>query len=124
MRFIYGKQDMRTLSRAQENCFLLTNGLGGYASVTAACSVNRADQAILAAAVKAPNERITLVHRLRETLTLGETEYFLTTQAFEEGEPEEGYRHLTAFSYEYTPTWRYDLKGVTVTRCQHCRCSL
>ena len=83
MRFIYGKQDMRTLDRAQENCFLLTNGLGGYASVTAACSVNRADQAILAAAVKAPNERITLVHRLREQLTLDGTDHFLTTQAFE-----------------------------------------
>lgn len=116
MRFFYGKQDMRTLERAQESCFLLTNGLGGYASVTAACSVNRADQAILAAAVKAPNERITLVHRLREVLTVGETEHFLTTQTFEEGAQEEGYRHLTAFSYEYTPTWLYDLQGVSVRR--------
>ena len=41
MRFLYGKQDMRTLERSQENCFLLTNGLGGYASLTAAYSANR-----------------------------------------------------------------------------------
>ncbi len=116
MRFFYGKQDMRTLERAQESSFLLTNGLGGYASVTAACSVNRADQAILAAAVKAPNERITLVHRLRETLCIGEETQYLTTQTFEEGAPEEGYRHLTAFSYEYTPTWLYNLQGVSVCR--------
>ena len=34
MRFLYGKQEMRTLQRSQENCFLLTNGLGGYACLT------------------------------------------------------------------------------------------
>ena len=69
MRFLYGKQEMRTLARSQENCFLLTNGLGGYASVTAAYSVNRCDQGILISAVKAPNERVTLVHRMSERLT-------------------------------------------------------
>ena len=59
MRFLFGKQDMRTLERSQENCFLLTNGLGGYASLTAAYSVNRCDQGLLISAVKAPNERLT-----------------------------------------------------------------
>ena len=70
MRFVYGKQEMRSLSRSQESCFLLTNGLGGYASLTAAYSANRCDQGVLIAAQKAPGERVTLVHRLRETLTL------------------------------------------------------
>ena len=51
MKFYYGKQEMRTLDRAQENCFLVTNGLGGYASVSAAYSVPRCDQGILVAAV-------------------------------------------------------------------------
>ena len=41
MGYFCGKQDMRSLHRAQENSFLLTNGLGGYASVTAAYSVPR-----------------------------------------------------------------------------------
>ena len=67
MRFLYGKQDMRSLARAQENLFLLTNGLGGYVSVTSAFSVPRCDQGILVAAVKAPNERIMMVHRMSET---------------------------------------------------------
>ena len=46
MEFLYGKQDLRTLTRAQENTFLLTNGLGGYASVTGAFSVPRSDQGL------------------------------------------------------------------------------
>ena len=68
MRYFLGNQDMQTLNQAQEQSVLLTNGLGGYASVTAAFSVPRCDQGILIAAVKAPNERISMVHRLRERL--------------------------------------------------------
>ena len=117
MRFLYGKQDMRTLERAQENSFLLTNGLGGYSSVTAAYSVPRCDQGILVAAVKAPNERITMVHRLRETLQIGETVHFLSSQGFGDKTPEEdGYRNLTSFVYEYLPVWTYQVRGVRVTR--------
>ena len=119
MRFLYGKQDMRTLDRAQENCFLLTNGLGGYVSVSAAFSVPRADHGLLVAAVKAPNERITLVHRLSETLTLGGMTQPLSSQGFaDQAKNEEGYRNLTLFSYEYTPCWTYQLRGVQVKR--HC----
>ena len=117
LRFLYGKQDLRTLQRAQETSFLLTNGLGGYASVTAAFSVPRCDQAILAAAVKAPNERITLVHRLREALAIGGRKHYLSTQEFaDDTQPEEGYRHLSDFAYEYTPCWTYQLSGVRVQR--------
>ena len=53
MKFIYGKQDFRSLERAQENCFLLTNGLGGYASLSAAFSVTRCDQGVLIGAQSA-----------------------------------------------------------------------
>ena len=117
MRFVYGKQDMRTISRAQENCFLLTNGLGGYASVTAGYSVPRCDQGILVAAVKAPNERINMVHRISETLKIGDKELFLSTQEFADGTPaEEGYRNLASFVYDGLPCWTYDVCGVRVTR--------
>ena len=82
MRFVYGKQDMRTLKRAQENSFLMTNGLGGYSSVTAAYSVPRCDQGVFVAAVKAPNERLSMVHRMQESLQIGEKKYWLSTQTF------------------------------------------
>ena len=98
MRFLYGKQEMRTLARSQESCFLLTNGLGGYASLTSAYSANRCDQGLLISAVKAPNERVTLVHRMSERLKTEGGECFLSTQEFADGTaPEEGYRHLSFF---------------------------
>ena len=121
MKFLYGKQDLRDISRAQEYCFLMTNGLGGYVSVNAAASVSRCDQGLLVAAVKAPNERVTMVHRLRETLTVGGKHVDLSTQQFADGTPaEEGYRNLSVFSYEYYPEWVYHVGGVQVRR----RCAL
>ena len=117
MRFIYGKQNMRTLERAQENNFLLTNALGGYASVTGGYGVPRCDQGLLVAAVKAPNVRINMVHRMRETLTIGNQNLFLSTQEFADGTaPEEGYRNLAGFVYDGLPTWTYDVSGVRVVR--------
>ena len=117
MKFIYGKQDMRTWERTRESSFLMTNGLGGYASVSASFSVPRCDQGILVAAVKAPNERITLVHRLSETLRLEDRDEFLSTQEFADGRSrEDGFRNLSSFTYEYTPCWCYDISGVRVER--------
>ena len=116
MQYYLGKQDMRTLKQAQEQSVLLTNGLGGYASVTAAFSVPRCDQGILVAAVKAPNERISMVHRLRERLFLGNEKAYLSSQSFDQKNREEGFRHLTDFSLDVVPTWTYRLKGVTVKR--------
>ncbi len=121
MRFLYGKQDLRSLSRAQEVSFLLTNGLGGYASLTAAFSAPRCDQGVLVAAVKAPNERINMVHRLSETLDLGDREVFLSSQEFADGTaPEDGWRSLSFFSCEYTPCWSYQVSGVQAER----RCAM
>ena len=121
MRFFYGKQQLSTAERAQEENFLLTNGLGGYASVTSGYGVNRCDMGILVAAVKAPNERITTVHRIREKLTLGKRDYWLSTQNFaDETEEEDGYRNQVSFSYEYDPCWTYEVQGITVER----RCAM
>ena len=117
MKFFYGKQQLCDLNRAQEQNFLATNGLGGYASVTSAFGVNRCDMGILVAAEKAPNVRTTLIHRLREKMELGGKEYWLSTQEFaDETEAEDGYVNQVSFSYEYAPVWTYEVVGVTVKR--------
>jgi len=117
MRFVYGKQDMPTWERAQEVSFLLTNGLGGYASTTAAFSVPRSDQGILIAATRAPNVRITMVHRLSEMLRLEDRDEYLSTQTFADGRAaEDGFRNLNSFTFDGTPCWTYHVSGVRVER--------
>ena len=68
MKWIYGKQDFKTLERGQENCYLMTNGLGGFSSMTMTGSVTRNDHAFLMACTQAPNHRYNMVHRLKERL--------------------------------------------------------
>ena len=117
MNFIFGRQDMPDLSRAQEHCFLLANGLGGYASLSGAFSMTRADQGLLVAARTAPNDRVTLVARLGEKLICGQREEYLSTQQFADGSaPEDGWRRLSSWVVGDTVSWSYDVRGVRVTR--------
>ena len=117
MKFIYGKNDFKTQERGEENCWLLTNGLGGFSSSTAVNSVTRNDHALLMASLKAPNVRWNLVHRLSERLTAeGMPGYWLSTQSLEGQEDEDGYRYLSEFSFEDYPEWRFHAGGVEVVR--------
>ena len=121
MKYVYDKQhDLLSLPQAEETCWLLANGLGGYASTSAAFSVTRNDQGLLIAA-KTPNQRFNLVHRLSEKLSSGGKSIFLSSQTFGDGTPpEDGWRLLSSFVWEDGPCWLYQADSVQVTR----RCAM
>ena len=116
MKWIYGRQDWKTLERGLENCYLLTNGLGGFSSLTMIGAVARNDHSVFMACTKAPNHRVNVIHRIKEELDIGETKYVLSTQEFADGTKEEGYRYLTEFSFETLPSWRYLTSGVEIEK--------
>ena len=120
MKWTYGKQDWKLTAcgkspapseegcaRGLENCYLMTNGLGGFSSMTMTGSVARNDHAFFMACTKAPNNRYNMVHRLAEKLRIGDREYVLSSQQSADGKVEDGYRYLSEFSYEDTPMWRF-----------------
>ena len=116
MKWIYGRQDWKTLERGLENCYLLTNGLGGFSSLTMTGAVARNDHSVFMACTKAPNHRVNMVHRIKEELGIGETKYVLSTQEFADGTKEEGYRYLTEFSFGVLPLWRYLTSGIEIEK--------
>lgn len=116
MKYIYGKQDFQTLERGEENCFLMTNGLGGFSSLTMTGSCSRNDHAVLMACLHSPNHRINMIHRLEETLCLGEETVHISSQRFADGSREEGFLYQTRFSYEDYPQFFYLVNGVEVVR--------
>ncbi len=116
MKWIYGKQDWKTLERGMENCWLLTDGLGGYSSLTVTGAAARGDHALFMACVRSPGQQVHMLHRLRETLERGEQKWLLSTQEFADGSAEEGFRNLVEFSYEDTARWRYVAAGVEVEK--------
>lgn len=116
MKWIYGKQDWKTFERGQENCYLLTNGLGGFSSMTMLGSVARNDQGLLMACVKAPNHRVNMLHRMAERVEMGKEEYCISSQEFADGHREEGYQYLSGFTYEDTAVWKFLVKGVEIQK--------
>ena len=118
MRFVYGRQDAPDRIRAQENCYLLTNGLGGYSSLSGAFSMTRADQGLLVSARTAPNDRVTLLARMQEELVCGSRRTYLSTQDFADDTPaEDGWKYLSSLvAADTLPKWTYDVHGVRVTR--------
>ncbi|MFR4440640.1 MAG: amylo-alpha-1,6-glucosidase [Hungatella sp.] len=123
MKWIYGRQEFGTIERSQENCYLLTNGLGGFSSLTAAGSASRNDHALLMTCTKAPNHRYNMVHRLSEQLILGEEaeepakeSFWLSTQEFADGHMENGFEQLSAFVFEDGPVWKFQVQGVEIRK--------
>lgn len=116
MKWIYGKQELKNLERGQENCYLLTNGLGGSSSLTMTGSVSRNDHALLMACVQAPNHRYNMVHRLKESLCFGKEEIVLSSQEFADGQKEEGCPYLSSFVFDDMPIWRFLVHGVEIRR--------
>lgn len=117
MRFVYGKWDWKTFERGEENCYLMTNGLGGFSSLSMIGSCSRNDQAVLMACVKSPNHRYNMIHRLEEVLEVGGKKIFLSSQDKQcHDKREEGYLYQTAFVYEDYPQWTYLAYGVEIVR--------
>ncbi|MCM1263643.1 MAG: amylo-alpha-1,6-glucosidase [Butyrivibrio sp.] len=127
MKFIYGKQDWKTFERGEENCYLMTNGLGGFSSLTMIGSCSRNDHTLLMACVKSPNHRYNMIHRLEELLCFdsGKSENIhISSQSYADGElkkeeikaAEDGYLYQTSFSFADYPEWRYLVNGVEVVK--------
>lgn len=82
MKFLYGKNDLYDINRAEENCYLLTNGLGGFSSLTIAGSNARCDHTLFMAALTAPNKRYQLVENTYEELYIGEERFVLSASQY------------------------------------------
>lgn len=116
MKFIYGKNDLKKLERAEENCYLITNGLGGFSSLTIAGSSARADHTLFMAALTAPNKRYQLLANTMETLVINGKEYNLSSQRFADNKEFSGYRYLDGFSYEYLPEYTFKVGSVEIIK--------
>lgn len=117
MKFVYGKQDWKTLERGEENCYLMTNGLGGFSSQTMIGSCGRNDHALFMACVHSPNHRYNMIHRLEEVLWIGEKKVHISSQDFAGGkEREEGFVYQSGFSFEDYPEWTYLVEGAEIIK--------
>lgn len=74
MKFIYGKNDFKSFKIGNQNCYLLTNGLGGFSSTTLINSLTRNDHSLFMACIKAPNNRKNIISKVEEILIVDNKE--------------------------------------------------
>lgn len=83
-----------------EREWLITNGLGGYASATLCGMNSRRYHGLLVAALHPPGGRTLLVSKLEEVLTVGEHIYHLATNQYPNTYYPTGYQYQQSFALE------------------------
>lgn len=120
MRFEFDKKDWDSLQEGEKNCFLLTNGLGGYSSLSIIGAAARGDHALFMSAKRAPNVRMHLVTNIFEKLIIDDAEHILTSQRMKDGNDYIGYQYLEKFVYDdfddAAPVWTFQADGVTIVK--------
>ncbi len=120
MRFEFDKKNWTSIQEGEKDCYLLTNGLGGYSSLSIIGAAARGDHALLMSAKRAPNVRMHLVSNIFEKLVIDGQAYILTSQRMKSGVDYEGFHYLEKFVYddfdENAPMWTFQIADVTVTK--------
>jgi predicted glycogen debranching enzyme len=109
MAIAFGPKICSTLETAESREWLVTNGIGGYASGTIAGLLTRRYHGLLIAALNPPLGRTLLLTKLDETVLYEQQTYALHTNRWADRTVDpQGYRHLEGFYLEGTvPVWRY-----------------
>lgn len=79
MSIDFGREICGNLATAETREWLVTNGIGGYASGTIAGLLTRRYHGLLIAALKPPQQRTLLVTKLDESVRYGKEFYPLST---------------------------------------------
>ncbi len=105
----FGREICGNLDSAESREWLVTNGIGGYASGTVAGLLTRRYHGLLIAALNPPLGRTLLLTKLDETALYGEKNYLLHTNRWADRSVNpQGFHHIERFSLEGTvPTWRF-----------------
>ncbi|NJP12555.1 MAG: glycogen debranching protein [Leptolyngbyaceae cyanobacterium RU_5_1] len=105
----FGREICGELELAESREWLVTNGIGGYASGTVAGLLTRCYHGLLVAALKPPLGRTLLLAKLDDTVVYGNRYYPLHTNRWADGAlGPHGYRQIERFTLDGSiPVWRY-----------------
>jgi predicted glycogen debranching enzyme len=107
--FPFGREITGDFSLASRREWLVTNGLGGWASGTVSGANTRRYHGLFVPALQPPLGRTVLVAKLNDSATLAGQSFALSSNEYGDGTIDpHGYRHLESFRLEWgIPTWTY-----------------
>jgi len=114
----FGREFCGNLALAESREWLVTNGIGGYASGTIAGGMARRYHGLLIAALEPPVGRTHLVAGLDETVRCGGEEFALATHRWASGAVEpRGFQYIDKFRLDGgIPVWSYALAGARLDK--------
>src|SRR3989338_9005646 len=110
------KEALQDLRVAQEREWLVTNGIGGFASSTVAGLNTRRYHGLLVAATKPPHGRMVLVSKLDEILITPGGKYELGTNRYTGIVNPEGFRYLDEFKLSPFPTLVFKIRDMVLEK--------
>jgi predicted glycogen debranching enzyme len=111
----FNEDDLRKILDAE---WLVTNGLGGYASCSISGTLRRVFHGYLIAALPAPLGRTMMLNDIREEVVLGDdTRVVLHGQLTLTSDERNYAKHLSRFHLESgLPVWTYEFNGITLEK--------
>lgn len=113
----FGKSYWYGYEQGSEREWLITNGIGGYASGSLICSNSRRYHGLLIAALKPPASRFLLLSNILEDLIIEEdTTVSLSSFKATDGYVNQGYTYLHRVQYDYLPEFVYSYKDIFIKK--------
>ncbi len=104
-----------TLQEELEKEWLVTNGIGGYASSTIIGANTRKYHGLLIAPFTPPARRFLILSKLDESIEIDNKKFNLYTNICK-NYISEGFKYQQKFEYDYFPTFTYKVNDVIVTK--------
>lgn len=110
----FTKEDLN-IENGLKKEWLLTNGLGGFASSTIIGANTRKYHGLLIAPLTPPARRYLILSKLDESIQIGDNKYDLYTN-IGENYISQGYKYQETFEKEYFPTYTYKVENVEISK--------
>jgi len=115
MAMVFGKSSWRNFERGVEREWLLTNGIGGFASSTIIGANTRRYHGLLIASLKPPVQRHLIISQINESISINNLDYDLYSFKTP-GCVLEGFRYLQKFEFDSIPGFVYAVEDVLVEK--------
>ena len=110
----YSKEELE-LDKALEKEWIITNGIGGFASSTIIGANTRKYHGLLVSPIIPPARRRLILSKLDESIEIGGIKYELFTNVGK-NYISQGYKYQESFSKELLPTFEYKVDDVVITK--------
>ena len=110
----FEKQDLN-LENGLKKEWIITNGLGGYASSTIIGANTRRYHGLFVAPLNPPAKRYLILSKLDESIEIKGQKYNLFTNVGQ-NYISDGYKYMESFSKEILPIFKYKVEDVSVTK--------